>query len=386
MLHAAPAQKLAQSSYCAGCHKMQAKDWHTTWHARSHMSKNPLYKKALEMIARTEYRSVDSVAITCAKCHNPRIGIKKVNKKFILAKAFGLKSSSVERVERALSSPHIKEGINCIVCHNVDSIDPSTDLRKRGFDAVHWTKGDLIVGPYETHRSDRYHHSASRPYFKEQINTLCLVCHYGGENAHHLAVYTTGIEYLDANASKKCADCHMSPHFSGVIAPNVHPSGTKIERRALRRHRFAGIRNSDIGTEAFTLTPTIERGKLRITLHNRTPHRFPTGFGGREIELELRFMGDEGTISTQKHIFSARFVDASGAQTLPYLATRIASDTRLRPNETRSLSFSLPKGARSVSIMVRYRLVNTTLKEALGIDDPVFTRAYNLFKKTIKVK
>ena len=379
-------EKYAQSKYCAGCHRMQAQDWNSTWHSRSHASKNPLYKKVLEAIAEKEYRSVDAVAISCAKCHNPRISVKKTNKKFILSKAFGLRNDAVTKVEKALGSAHIKEGINCIVCHNVDHIQTSTDLLKRGFDAVRWTKENMIVGPYETHRSDRYHKSGARSHFRENINQLCLVCHYGGENSHGLAVYTTGIEYQESNSTQKCADCHMSEHFLGVIAPNVKTENEPIVERELRRHRFAGIRNSDIGKKALFLESEIKNSILELKLQNLTPHKVPTGFGGRVLELRATFF-ERSRVTKEKRLqFRARFVDDKGEETLPYLATRLKKDTRLHPNERRVLQFFIPQGTTQIKIDLLYKPISDTLKEALKITDPVFTKSYTILTKTIKAE
>ncbi len=379
-------EKYAQSKYCAGCHRMQARDWNSTWHSRSHMTKNPLYRKTLEAIAQKEYKSVDAVAITCAKCHNPRISVKKTDKKFILSKAFGLRNDAVKKVEKALESEHIKEGINCIVCHNVDHIENSTDLLKRGFDAVRWTKENLIVGPFKTHRSDRYHKSDARAHFRENINQLCLVCHYGGENDHGVAIYTTGIEYQESNATKRCADCHMGEHFMGVIAPNVKKEGEPIVERRLRRHLFAGIRNSDIGKQALTLETKTTANDLILKIYNLTPHKVPTGFGGRDLELRVVFFDHTRLISTKSKHFRARFVNGKAEETLPYLATKLQKDTRLKPNEERIIRFSLPKKTSEIKISLLYHPINETLKASLKIEDPVFTKSYPIITKTIKVE
>jgi len=378
-------QRYSQSKNCAGCHPEQAKDWKTTWHSKSHTTQNSLYKKTLEFMSKKLYKDSQKLSIECAKCHNPRISVKKVNKAFILSKAFGAKNKEVEKIDYALNTNYLKEGINCIVCHNIDSIEHTTDLSKRGFDAVKWGKNHIMVGPFDSNRTS-FHQSVKREHFTKDVNRLCFVCHYGGENLHKLPVYTTGKEFQKYQDSKKCVDCHMSVQKKGIIAPNITKDGESSKVRELRSHLFAGVRNSDIIKNAFDLNVTQNGSYLLVTLHNKTPHKVPTGYGGRLLRVEVNYFKDKEKTETIHRDLGVKYLDENGEVTIPYLAKSIAKDTRLKAEESRKIPFIIPNTTTDLEVVVWYQLVNDDIKKLLDINDPIFTKTYKISSKNIKIK
>ena len=376
--------RFAQSKYCAGCHPQQVRDWKSSLHSKSHITKNILYKKTVDFMSKKLYIDSQKLSVECAKCHNPRISLKKVNKNFILSKAFGIENRDVKKVETALNTEYLKEGINCIVCHNTNKINHSTDLFKRGFDAVEWGPNHVMVGPFDSNRTN-YHQSVKREHFNEDVNRLCFVCHYGGENRYKLPVYTTGEEYESVYSSKKCVDCHMSEKRKGIIAPHIKKSGERQETREIRSHLFAGVRNSDIAKDALDLTLTQNGSNLLLTLSNKTPHKVPTGFGGRELLIEVIYQSNEKTIDKIYKSLNVTFLDKNGEITIPYLAKSIKNDLRLKPNEIRNISFNIPNEALKAKVIIWYKLINDDIKKMLDIKDPIFTKNYNIADKSINL-
>ena len=378
-------EKYAQSKYCAGCHPDQVRDWKTTWHSKSHTTHNVLYKKTLEFMSKKLYKDSEKLSVECAKCHNPRISVKKVNKSFLLAKAFGVESKEVKDVQKALSTDYLKEGINCIVCHNVDKINHSKDLLKRGFDAVEWGPNDVMVGPFDSQRTS-YHKSVKRDHFNQDVNRLCFVCHYGGENSHKLPLYTTGKEHEESKSGKKCVDCHMSERKDGVIAPHIQKEGELTKVRGLRSHLFSGVRNSDIAKEAFDSNLTERGSNLIVTLKNKTPHKVPTGYGGRALRVEVIFQEGQNNFNSIHKDLDVVYLDEKGELTIPYLAYTIEHDLRLNPSEEREVVFDIPKNATDAKVVIWYQLVNDALRTLLNITDPIFTKAYQISSQNIKLK
>jgi nitrate/TMAO reductase-like tetraheme cytochrome c subunit len=346
---------------------------------------NTLYKKTLEFMSKKLYKDSEKLSVECAKCHNPRISVKKVNKNFLLSKAFGVENKEVKNVKEALSKDYLKEGINCIVCHNVDKINHSKDLLKRGFDAVEWGSNDVMVGPFDSSRTN-YHKSVKRDHFNQDINRLCFVCHYGGENSHKLPVYTTGTEYEMSKSGKKCADCHMSERREGIIAPHIKKEGELTKVRGLRSHLFAGVRNSDIAKDAFDSNLSKRGSNLIVTLKNRTPHKVPTGYGGRALRVEVIFQEGQKDLDVIHKDLDALYSDERGALTVPYLAYTIEHDLRLNPSETREVVFDIPKNATDAKVVIWYQLINDKLRDLLDITDPIFTKAYQISSQNIKLK
>ena len=376
-------EKYSQSKYCMGCHPDQVGDWKTTWHSKSHILHNSLYKKTLDFMSKKLYQDSEKLGVECAKCHNPRISVKKVNKIFLLSKAFNVENKDVKKVKDALSADYLKEGINCIVCHNVDKINHSSNLLKRGFDAVEWGLNDVMVGAFDSKRTN-YHKSVKRDYFNKDINHLCFVCHYGGENRHKLPVYTTGEEYKESNSSKKCADCHMSIRKKGMIAPHIKKEGEPAKIRELRSHLFAGVRNSDIAKDAFDLNLTQRGSNLIIILKNKTPHKVPTGYGGRALKVEVIYHDNKENMDSIYKKLDVLYLDKKENITIPYLAFTVKHDFRLNPFERRKILFDIPKSATGVKVIIWYQLINDDLRNLLDITDPIFTKVYKISSKTIK--
>ncbi len=377
-------EKYSQSKYCAGCHPQQAADWQTTWHAKSHTTQNILYKKTLEFMSKKLYKDSQKLSIECAKCHNPRISVKKVNKGFILSKAFGVKNRDVKKIDLALNRDYLKEGINCIVCHNINRIKHTSNLSKRGFDAVEWGSNHIMVGPFDSNRTN-FHQSIRREHFNQDVNRLCYVCHYGGENIHKLPVYTTGKEYEKYYNNEKCVDCHMSVRKKGVIAPHIKKEGEEAKIRELRSHLFAGVRNSDIVKDAFDLNVSQNGSYLLVTLQNKTPHKVPTGYGGRSLRVEVIYFNKNKKIKSIYRDLGVKYLDVNGKKTIPYLAKTIESDLRLKSNEIRKIPFTIPKDATDIEVVIWYQLVNDDLKNLLGITDEVFTKTYKISSQNIKI-
>jgi len=378
-------EKYSQSKYCAGCHPEQARDWKTTWHSKSHTTHNALYKKTLDFMSKKLYKDSEKLSVECAKCHNPRISVKKVNKSYLLSKAFGVENREVKKVKKALNTGYLKEGINCIVCHNTDTITHSYDLSKRGSDVMKWGPNNVMVGPYDSNRTN-YHKSVKRDHFSYNVNRLCLSCHYGGENHHKLPVYTTGSEYEASHTNKKCADCHMSRHKKGIIAPHIKKEGEPAKVRDLRSHLFAGVRNSDIAKDAFDLNLTQHISNLLVILKNKTPHKVPTGYGGRALRVEVKYLENQNELTTTHKDLDVLYLDKKGERTIPYLASSVKHDLRLKPSERREIKFKIPKKATQAVVTIWYQLVNDDLRKMLDITDPVFTKVHEISKQTITLK
>ena len=368
-------KQFSQSKYCIGCHKEQIDSWNTTWHSKSHMEKNPLYKKTVEYIAKNEQKEVNEIAVNCARCHNPRIMVKKVSKAYIVASALGFyKSKEVKKVDDDINSDQAKEGINCIVCHQVDKIHSSKDVYNKGYESIKWAKKDVIIGGFETSRNS-YHKTQKREHFGENSDNLCLVCHKGAENKNGVALYQTGIEYEENKNNKKCVDCHMGKQKSAIIAPDVQKE--TIENRIIRDHTFAGVRNSDIVKLALKLQLKKVKKRLVVSLTNKTPHKVPTGYGERELIVEVIFKNRKNRVLKRyNNKINSIYVDEEGKVTLSYLSTRLKSDTRIEPNETSTFSFPITRKMRRgfVEVKVWYKLVREDIVKMINLNDNIFTK------------
>jgi nitrate reductase cytochrome c-type subunit len=362
--------KYMTADNCKGCHKWVVDGWRTSWHSRSHYTKDPLYKATLEFIAQKRYKPVKAVELKCAQCHNPRIEIKGMDIEDIYAHGFGMES---EKVKKALNTLFVKDGINCIVCHNVDKIKESKNPEDRGYKSVVWGPNNVMVGPYKDAISP-YHKTKMAEHFLK-ANKLCFLCHYNGKNDYGILVYETGIEYEMSKSEKSCVECHMGKTRKQRVA-TVKVNGKLPPARTVRDHLFMGARNGNILEEALDISTKRAGRDITVTLHNLTPHRVPTGFASRALVVEADFSN-----SKQIKELTTSYIDEKGEKSIPYLGVKKVSDQRLMPNETKIIKFKAPKDAKKAVIRVYYKLLNSEVEKLLKIKDPVFRKKYVFYEE-----
>lgn len=374
-------KSFADAKQCLSCHIEQAKDWETTWHSRSHYDSNPLYSSIVDYISKVSYQSIDATLVTCAQCHNPKMSIKDIDDEYsyAMARAFDIETSQVKEIKASVGDTNIKTGISCVICHAVDKIHESKDMKTRGYEAVEWIRNSTIVGPYGGDGRAVFHSSEKRDHFVTS-DKLCMVCHYGGENKFNIKLYATGEEYdlVKPIQGHGCADCHMPLDKKGVISPQITKDGINPPIRDIRSHLFAGARNSDILKTTFSLDAKSENDRLVINVKNLTPHKAPTGFSGRSIELKIDFLNGSNVIDTKIVKFEATYQNRRGEETLAYVANKIKSDTRIKPYEQKKISITKPSGATNANIEINYRLVSEEILKLINLKDPTFTKTYNM--------
>ena len=366
--------KYMVATNCAGCHKWVVDKWRTSMHAHSHYSKDPLYKKSLEYMSKRLHRPLAALEIKCAQCHNPRMSVKRLSEDEIISRAVGIGS---KKTDQALNAAYVKDGINCIVCHNIKEIKESHDPGMRGYKSIVWGPNDTMVGPFADAKSP-YHKTMQGEHFLHP-NKLCFVCHYNGRNKYHKLVYETGMEYEKSGSTKQCVECHMSEKRQQRLA-NIVVDGALPKIREVRDHLFMGARNGDILQKALDVSAIKEGDKLKVTLQNRTPHRVPTGFAGRMIVVEADF----GSKKSQ-YVIKTKYLDRKKRVTIPYLGKKKVFDNRIEPNETRVLKFTIPPNAHEVVLDIYYKLINDDLQHILKVQDPVLIKKYPVSRLKLKL-
>ncbi len=369
---------------CAGCHPEQVQDWKTTWHSHAHEEKNALFKKIITYVKSIAHQPRAKVLTRCAKCHNPKLQISKVDDDYMYAKAFGIETDKTKKVDKALVAKHTKTGISCFICHNIDKLEQKSHPKSGGLEIVHWTKGDLIVGPFKSNNRAGYHKTAQRDHFIKG-NELCLTCHQGSGNYNDLDGYQTGEEIASVQNPARCVECHMSSTRKGIIAQNIVRKGELPVVRDIRSHMFAGARNSRILENTISVLVQPQEDTVDFLFKNLTPHRAPTGFAGRSMVVEFLFYKGKKLIGKQNIKFRASYVDKNGKETISYVAKSLEKDTRLKPNELRTITLQRPLDATSVMVNISYYLLDPNLQKLLDMQDKIFTKKYPVSSLTAKL-
>jgi len=380
-------KKWSSNKNCEACHMKISKYWETSRHSNSHFSKNDLYKKSLEyIILKSPKLIMDEVKIDCAKCHNPRITQKYVKQEDKILLALGM-TEQQEKYTKALNAEHMKNGINCIVCHNIDEIHLDKSIGSQGLNSVKFGPQGTMFGPLDDANSP-YHKTELRPHFTDDNPTLCFSCHYSTKNHNGLEVYATGKEYdefKNKESEEGCKKCHMSEKKDGY-ASNFPIDGKQPKKRMVRDHKFASIDNSDILNKYIDIKTNREDNKYSITLINKAPHSIPTGYGLREVILKVSFLNkDNKELSTNIDILGASWRDKRGELTIPHLARSLKNDTRLKAKSKNTFYYDIPSSATYISYQLSYRLIGDKMAKKIGVTDKFFLKEYVMTKKKIKL-
>jgi hypothetical protein len=382
-------KKWQTSDNCKGCHSNITSKWEHSRHANSHYSKNDLFKKTLEyMAAKNPTKVVDEIKLECAKCHNPRIGISKVKADDKISILFG-DDNVTQKYNHAFETKTVRNGINCIVCHNIDKIHLDKKIGSQGMQSVYFGKQGTMFGPFDDAHSP-YHQTQQREHFAGDNPKLCFVCHYSAKNQHGVSVYQTGIEYDEISKKAKgnipgCKICHMSKREKG-FASNYAKAGQKPKMRMVRMHRFASVDNSNIMKDYIDVDGYFDekKNKFIINIKNKTPHKLPTGYGLREVIIKVEYTDYKNRLmDSYEYILGAKYIDDKGKETIPHMATKLEYDNRLNPYSQRKLKFPVPNGAVHVKYSLSYRLISKKLAKEIGVSDKFFLKDYKFYEQKI---
>lgn len=370
MADAAPQlnEKFGESSKCKPCHAEKVKEWSGSWHANSHYKSDEYLRKSIDYVGRKSRKSHNAIKVQCAACHNPRITVIKTGADYEIQSV--MKLDSLSEVNKALESDALNEGINCLVCHNVDKIDEHADASVRGAHRLKWNKVGIMSGPLDDAKSP-YHKTQSRDFFKKKSDDLCYVCHANDRSEEGLVFANTQKEMK--KSKKLCVDCHMSPHKMG-FASNLPIDNKRPKKRMVREHGFVGAHTEWLWEGALSLSVQKKVDKLLVTMKNENPHNIPTGFGARELILDITYKVGSKPIRQERMSLTQHYTDKRGKATIPHLAATATKDFSVPAHGTKTVTLTPPKNAGSVSIALSYRLVNDEVRNLLKLEEDMWSK------------
>ncbi len=293
---------------CGQCHPVQASAWQASLHARA--TEDPLYL-AMREWARQD--GGEQVAALCVSCH----------------------SVAVQGSEARTPS------VTCEVCHQGASTGPGP---------MGW-----VVDPARAIRASTDTGKAPHPVeVTEELASgeVCMACHAELHNPRGVPLCTTGPESERRSGGASCVTCHL-------------PAGD---------HAVPGTTREILG-RAVELNIQVVAGEVRVTVLNRgAGHALPTGSALRQVVLETRFSNPQGLVlASHREVFARVLEDAEGkAPAPPWRAAAVHSDTRLMPQERRSLSYPVPEEASRVEARLSYHRAPPPLAAKLGVAELPF--------------
>ncbi|QFR49909.1 hypothetical protein FJR48_09290 [Sulfurimonas lithotrophica] len=373
-------ERFAESKNCKACHMQLVKDWEESWHSNSHFDKDEYFRKSIKYYSRKTRKSLNGVKVECATCHNPRISVTSTDINYEIEAVLGLDKGS--KVNKALKDDALHEGINCVVCHNIEKIHSDRDETYRGINRVTWTKSGLMSGPYDDAKSP-YHSVEYRDFMGKNSNQLCFVCHANMSSVQ--GVMFTNMEEEFKSDGKQCVDCHMGPKRLGVASTLKIDDG-KAKKRMIRKHGFKGAHDEEMIKNSLKLSAWQKGKDVVIMLKNPQPHNIPSGYGSREILIELDYTNGTETIKNEAISLTTYYKDRRGKATIAHLAKTMSKDMSIPARGKKVIKVKKAGGATSVRISVYYKLVNDEVHKLLKLKEKQWSKKMLITAKTLKLK
>ncbi len=339
------------------------REWRESWHAKSHYKNDEFFKRSVDFTAKKKRMSKNRVKVMCAKCHNPRLEVTNIGEDYDIIASVGLDKGG--KVDKALQSDTIKEGINCLVCHNIDKIHENAPQTVRGMDRVEWTKNGWMTGPLGDARSP-YHKTQHRDFFDKDPNKLCFVCHaYSHSIDGKLTIASLQKEY---KGNQKCVECHMGPKHKGVAA-TLPIENAQPKPRMVRTHKFFGGHKKEMLKDALKLKLAKARNKLKVTLKNPQPHNIPTGCASRSLLIEAKFYKGTKLLDTKMVELTQKFKRKRGRASIPHTAIEASQNLSIPAKGSKTFLIPLVEGSNNVEVNIYYRLVNDEVRNLLKLKE-----------------
>lgn len=361
---------------CKTCHEEIYQQWSGSMHANSSALKDPIhgafYKNVMGDPKKEGVNKKGKYPV-CLKCHAP--------------------VAAMEKKTKLDAKPAYANGISCVTCHSFKSFKgndhPKTGKPLYGIDAYEIDRKSLH-GPsgttYTTAKvpeGSKWPTPVSHPMPLEgnkaelfKSNDACMGCHEKRSNAHGTPLCRTGNEYRNAKNFVACQACHMA-----IVTVPKMKDGKVVEGEyiSIADHSMAGGHDGKMITRGLAMSMDASKGKgvvnAEITVRNRLPHSYPTGAPFRNFFLKVALYDKDGNElwknykvhpikDDKKAAFWYTLGDKAGKPTSPPMATQVLADSRLKPNEVRTLKYEIPlkDGAHIVRAEALYDLLLPPIK------------------------
>lgn len=371
-------KRFDNSKKCKACHFHIVNDWEKSWHGKSHYKNDEYLRASIDYVSRKTRKSLNSVKVKCASCHNPRISITSTGIDYEIDTVMKLDKDSP--VNKALASDTLREGINCVVCHNIGKIHKDKDQSIRGIHRVEWNKSGIMSGPYPDSMSP-YHKVKNRDFMNEKSNQLCFVCHANDRSDNGFVFTNMQEEYKDD--SKSCVDCHMGAKKDGVAS--TYRIKGKTKNREIRAHNFSGAHSEAMWKDVLSLNLQKKDKSLFIEIVNPQPHNIPSGFGSRELIIELNYTTGNKLIKRKTVSLTNHYLSKRGKSTIPHLAVSSSKDISIKAKGKKVLQTDLVRGATSVEVSLYYRLVNDEVRSILKLQEAIWSKKTLITSKSLSL-
>ncbi len=301
---------------CGECHQAIHAVWRESMHAKawSDVVFQAAYRRTIDAYGKSRSR-------VCLLCHAPTIREQPGSDK----------GNDVTPTE----------GVTCDFCHSIKAVD-LTDTS----DPIRWDLGKTKYGPLRHAQSPAHKIIHSELHSRSEF---CAACHEF-RNDHGVTVLGTYSEWKKSSYAKKgtqCQDCHMPLIPGRVVALNIKRDVSKT----INLHNVSGSHSLDRVREAVTLDLAGyewfgDRIWVYVKVANKgSGHCFPTGMPMHRAYLDVSIHDGSRMVGQRKIPFEIVMLNKDGRpilreHELMMDAASVRSDTRIKPNEVRTIDIS----------------------------------------------
>ncbi|MDO8631203.1 MAG: multiheme c-type cytochrome [Phycisphaerales bacterium] len=303
------------SAVCGQCHQAIHAVWRQSLHATSWT--NGVFQAGLRRCMDTYGEDKSRL---CLSCHAPMV-----------------RRGNDELAKESIT----REGISCDFCHSVHAVE-LTDPK----DPVRFTIGKTKYGPLQ-HAQSPAHQIVNSELFKR--SEFCAACHEY-KNARGVTILGTYGEWKNSSYAKRgtqCQDCHMPLIPGRTVALDVKRDGSGM----VNLHNISGSHDLERVRKAITLSVAGYEwmgDKLWVYVkvaNEGSGHCFPTGLPMHRAVLEIALQKSGEVIGRREIPFEVVMLDENGRpiqreHEVFISAASVRSDSRLKPNEVRTIDIS----------------------------------------------
>jgi nitrate reductase cytochrome c-type subunit len=329
----------ADPAGCGSCHKLIYEEWKGSMHAVSSKFGDPVHSAVHDAFAAAMTAKGKKPNYHCANCHTPT--------------ADNMAALMTGEAAPDPDDPTDRAGVTCSFCHMVDEVIPGEK-----FNTYRVSEG--IKGPDADSQAP---HGALKWGFDKSYE-MCLGCHgkkVGGKGGVICSMEEEGIA--------DCIPCHL-PKADG-------PPATGSDKTEHAFHGMFGGHQDEMLRKGASVKLAAGNGRLTVTLENPNPHSFPSTNPLRVAYVKVEVNDGSGTViftnfkkdpSEDPSALLVKLFRAGDKVGVPsWEAEGVAKDTRLGPGEVRVIEYPLPKGAKSATATLYYRLMAPKAIEKFGI-------------------
>ena len=343
---------MANVEACKKCHPIISKEFESSMHKKSSIYDDKVHKAIWDKHpakAKGNYK--------CAKCHTPN----------------------------AKTDKQKHEGITCLSCHTIKSIQKHdktnknvyTDKVKTFYSAEAGQENKILKYKTtttwygdKTSTGSAYHDIdyTNKDYYDGQV---CMGCHSHKQNSHKLAVCST--DEAGAKTKKEnCITCHM---------PQVGGSATTV--RLSQKHAFHGFAGARVAHWKLAKYVDLDFAKsangFNVSVENKAPHKLLT-HPLRVVQLRTKLVRNNKTTELKTHTF-IRVIGRDGKASMPWVANEVVKDTMIGAKEKRVVKFEnkLQSGDQ-LEVVLGFYVVNPKVLKKLGLDKEKELKEFTILK------